>query len=109
MWMSGWWLAASAASATAFTSATASRKSRSSTVRRITSPSRVQAGSEPSASASSASVKGVAYGIGLGSAGRLADETHELGTGPGIAAERSDHARSDHRRLLLLHATHHRA
>src|SRR5688572_25764380 len=105
MQMSGWWLAASAASATAFTSSTAVRKPATLTVRLRTVPSRAQSGRSRRAAASSASVNGSAYGIGLG----LPDQTHELGTGPGVAPERSGHGRGDHRRLLLLHATHHGA
>src|SRR5688500_2192238 len=108
MWTSGWWSAASAASATAPTSWAAAEKPATRTVRRIWSPSRDQSGRSASAAVSSASVSGSAYGIGSGGS-RLADEAHELGPGPGVATERSGHGGSDHRRLLLLHPTHHRA
>src|SRR5687767_10229281 len=99
--MSGWWSAASAASAARAMSVTAARKSAQTTVRRIEIPSRSQPSRRASAASTSSSVRGSAYGIGLG-ARCLADEAHELGTGPGIAAERSDHGGGDHRRLLLL-------
>src|ERR671924_1542628 len=105
--MSGWWFAASAASATALTSAIAARKPLTFTLRRIVSPSRSQPSRAARRSAISASVNGGAYGIR--SACVVADEGQELAAGTSVATERSEHRRCDHRRLLFLHAAHHRA